>query len=60
MTALIRSYGWVTVTGKYRVRHKTSCFFKQLKCYITPFRETLESKVGRVLENSGNSLYDGH
>ena len=45
MTALIRSYGWVTVTGKYRVRHKTSRFFKQLKCYITPLKETLEFKV---------------
>ena len=45
MTALIRSYGWVTVTGKYRVRHKTSRLFKQLKCYITPFLETLGLKV---------------
>ena len=30
----------------YRVRHKTSRFFKQLKRYITPFRETLELKLG--------------
>ena len=35
-------------------------FFKQLKCYITPFKETLGLKVGWVLKYSGNSLNDGH